>query len=279
MKSTNKKALNRFAVAVLSVSMAMPSMVPAAPVFAKEALREQIRNVRYGSLPIATPSEAVKEMDEELQIPDSEIKEAETTRAIATPGNVAPKKNQSTYPAFGSEAFWKWLDDLTEEILGDCSEEDYETATETLKEILKTWYESITNEDIADSETNYPSFDNDSKAECSEFWDWFYENAVTLDTDGSIKAYRNDVIFDWITHTEFSDVFSFLMAFRTMGQTQTLSAVGNLWPDGYGMNGNLYQDGNGTEESPYIIDSVEDLRTLAITIAGDSYNEDTYYLI
>ncbi len=61
MKSTNKKALNRFAVAVLSVSMAIPSMVPAVPVFVKEALREQIRSVRYGSLPIAMPSEAVKE--------------------------------------------------------------------------------------------------------------------------------------------------------------------------------------------------------------------------
>ena len=64
-----------------------------------------------------------------------------------------------------------------------------------------------------------------------------------------------------------------------MRQIQPLSAVGNLWSDGYGINRNLYQDGNGTEESPYIIDSVEDLRTLAVTIAGDSYNEDTYYLI
>ena len=57
MKSTNKKALNSFAVAVLSMSMAVPSMVPAASVFAKEVLRQQIRSTHYGSLPIATPSE------------------------------------------------------------------------------------------------------------------------------------------------------------------------------------------------------------------------------
>lgn len=278
MKSNNKKALNRFAVAVLSMSMAMPSMVPAAPAFAKEALREQVRSVHYGSLPIATPSEAAKKGDEGIQIQDSEIREAETPKTIATPSNVAPKKNQSTYPSFGSEAFWKWLDDLIEEILGDCSEDDYEAALETLKETLKTWHEAITNEDMTDSETHYPAFD-DSEPRDSEFWDWFYEHAVTLDTDGSIRAYRNDVIFDWITHAEFSDAFSFLMAFHTMRQAQSLSAVGNLWSDGYGMNGNLYQDGNGTEESPYIIDSVEDLRTLAVTIAGDNYNEDTYYLI
>lgn len=278
MKSKNKEALNRFAVAVLSMSIVIPSVVPAAPVFAREALREQIPSIHYDSRLMATPSEAVKETGEELQVTDSEITETEV-RNIATPNNAVPKKNQSTYPPFGTGAFWKWLDDLMEEILGDSSEDDYETAMENLKERLRSWHETIAKENTADSEAQYPAFDDDLEGEGSQFWDWFYEHAVTLDEDGNATAYKNDVIFDWISHAKFPDAFSFLMLFRTMGQTQTLSAVGNLWPDGYGMNGNLYQDGNGTEESPYIIDSVEDLRTLAVTIAGGSYNEGTYYLI
>ena len=86
MKSKNKEALNRFAVAVLSMSIVIPSVVPAAPVFAREALREQIPSIHYDSRLMATPSEAVKETGEELQVTDSEITETEV-RNIATPNN------------------------------------------------------------------------------------------------------------------------------------------------------------------------------------------------
>ena len=58
------------------------------------------------------------------------------------------------------------------------------------------------------------------------------------------------------------------------------SALGNLWPSGYGNDGDVYSTGNGTEEDPFVIDSVADLRTVAINIANDNHNdEDTYYLI
>lgn len=59
----------------------------------------------------------------------------------------------------------------------------------------------------------------------------------------------------------------------------TLSAIGSLWPDNYGAGADLYQRGNGTEESPYIIDSVEDLRFFAANIAQNLHNEDTFYRI
>ena len=59
----------------------------------------------------------------------------------------------------------------------------------------------------------------------------------------------------------------------------TLSAIGSLWPDNYGAGADLYQHGNGTEESPYIIDSVEDLRFFAANIAQNLHNEDTFYRI
>lgn len=278
MKKRDKIALNRCAVAVLSASIVLPSVLPAFPAFAKETVRDSVRTVTH-----ATPSEASEKLEDfdttaitsseanvaegDFLIADEEILAGDTEATPSTP------KRAFSYPQFGTSRFWSWFNDLYNGVIGE--DDDF-------KAEIEKWYESVAAKEKAtdsDAQKDYPAFDDSFDLENSPFWIWFYEEAVTVDKEGNLVGYKNNVILDWISNSRFEDVYQFLLCFNTMRQVSVMSAVGNLWPDNYGMNGNLYSHGNGTEESPYIVDSVEDLRTLAITIANDNYNEGTYYLI
>lgn len=271
MKNKDKMALNRCAVAVLSASMFFPSVLPAFPAFAEEPIRDSVRTVTR-----ATPSEA-DVAEEDFLIADGEILDGDIDATPSTP------KRTSSYSKFGTSQFWSWFNDLYNRVM-ELEEDDdaYEAAMEDFKEEIEKWYETVAIAETAtdsDAQKDYPAFDETLDLENSPFWIWFYEEAVTVDQDGELIGYKNNVILDWIANSSFEDVYQFLLHFNEMRQVSVMSAIGNLWPDNYGMNGNLYSHGNGTEESPYIIDSVEDLRTLAVTIANDNYNEGTYYLI
>lgn len=274
MKSKNKKALNRCAVAILSASMVIPSVLPAFPAFAEESVRDSVRTVTHATTSEATKSSeysnASDASNEDLLIADGEILADDT----ATPS--VPQK-ASSYFKFGTTPFWDWFNGLY--ISVDMEDED---SMERFEAEIAKWYETVAVKKKAtdsDAQEDYPVFDDSFDLENSPFWSWFYNEAVTLDRDGNLIGYKNSVILDWISHSRFEDVYQFLINFNMMRQATVMSAIGNLWPDNYGMKGDLYSKGNGTEESPYIIDSVDDLRTLAITIANNDYNEDTYYLI
>lgn len=275
MKSKNKKALSRCAVAMVSASMVIPSVLPALPAFAEESVRDTVRTTH------ATTSEATKGSEHsnasgtsngDFLIADGEI----LADGTATPS--VPNK-ASSYSKFGTTQFWDWFNGLYTSAVG---REEEEGATERFEAEIAKWYETVAAKEKAtdsDAQEDYPAFDDSFDLENSPFWSWFYSEAVTLDRDGNLIGYNNSVILDWISHSSFEDVYQFLISFNTMRQATVMSAIGNLWPDDYGMKGDLYSKGNGTEESPYIINSVDDLRTLAITIANDDYNEGTYYLI
>lgn len=270
MKSKNKKALSQCAVVVLSVSMIAPTMVPVFPALASERVRDSIRTITR-----ATASEAL--VDEDFLIANGDIL---LEGNEATP-SVPKKAKKPSYPAFGTTAFWTWFHEEFENLNRD-DEEAYEEALDALKEKVSVWHETVKVYEAAthsNAKGNYPEFDNSYDEENSPFWKWFFKEAVTIDSDGSLIGYKNHVILDWISHSNMEDVFQFLLILDSMMQVQELSAIGNLWPDNYGMNGDLYRHGNGTEEAPYVIDSVEDLRTMAVTIANDNYNQDTYYWI
>lgn len=278
MKGKDRKALNRCAVAMLSAFMVIPPVFPA---FAEESARDPARTMTH-----APASEAIMGLEkpkdsgisasntenEGFLISDGEILAKDT----ATPS--VPQR-VSSYSKFGTTQFWDWFNGLYVSAME--LEEDEVTIARFESEIEK-WYETVAvKEKATDSEAqeDYPPFDDSFDLENSPFWSWFHSKAVTLDRVGNQIGYKNGIILDWISHSSFEDVYQFLISFNTMRQISVMSAIGNLWPDNYGMRGDLFSKGKGTEESPYIIDSVDDLRTLAITIANNDYNEDTYYLI
>lgn len=251
-------------IAVLGASMIAPTVVPMFPAYAAEtSVREMVRT--------GTPSDASKVIiaDEILVGTD-----------LGTPGNAT-----KGFLAFGSSAFWSWFQQLYADALTEHS--NYEDALDSVRDAVSLWYNEAVKQANMNEEYDtkeYPTFDDTMDAENSTFWEWFYQKAVKVDEDGNILSYNNAEMLDWIVHSEFDDVFPFLITLSQIRsgdflQMMPMSAVGNLWPDGYGTTGDLYSRGNGTEESPYIVDSVEDLRTLAVHIANDNYNEDTYYLI
>lgn len=285
MKSKEKKTLNRCAVAMLSASMVIPSVLPVFPAFAEESARDSVRTITH-----ATTSEASL-ASEDSTTSDASVSDAANEDFLIADGDIlaqdtatpsVPKK-ASSYSKFGTTQFWNWFNALYTSAT-ELEEEDdaYEEAMERFEAEIAKWYNTVAAKVKAtgsDAQMDYPAFDDSYDLENSPFWSWFYSEAVTLDKDGNLISYKNSVILDWISHSSYEDVYQFLISLNTIRQATVMSAIGNLWPDNYGMKGDLYTKGRGTEESPYIIDSVDDLRTLAITIANDDYNEGTYYLI
>lgn len=164
------------------------------------------------------------------------------------------------YPEFGTEEFFTWFDAASEEdVLGwyNVNKKDPEGATE---------------EQLA---AYALEFDSD------DFWTWFEENCAIIYEELNTFSLKYDVIYDWVCHTSFDNAYQMLQYLSVSRQVSTYGTIGSLWPDAYGNGANLYSEGQGTEENPYIIDSVEDLRLFAKTIAANAtmYNEDCYYLI
>lgn len=274
MKRKKRKRINQCTIAMLSVSMVVPCVLPAFSAYADIPVRDAVRQVT-----IASPSEALKsEVGDDGRIfLDQDI--LENGRITASPSEAKrPTENQSAYPGFGTTRFWEWYGGLYEAM----AEGDEEEA-ELYEEAMEGWYNLyVTSSKTATSsnaDRTYPPFDDTPDPDGSPFWKWFYHEAVEADRDGNTVSYKNDVIMGWIEQAEYEEVLRFFEVVYMLRQADALSVIGNLWPDGYGAAGDLYSRGNGTQESPYIIDSVEDLRLLAVHIAMDDRNEDTYYLI
>ena len=255
-----KRAISRYVAAALSTSMAAPAAAPAVQVFAKE-LSEAADVTDSGK---ATPSDADPD-DEDVLIADGDIlpDEEEATPSdaeeiIADVEIADSTQKKSDYPVFGTSAFWAWMDSL----FTDKDEEgNVDLTSEDAKAAILAWHATIAKSSVAtasDAEKEYVAFGGEEGSD--EFWDWFEENAVVRNEDGEIRSYKNDIIQDWIEHADAEDAYNFVLNLYMLRGVSTLSAIGSLWPDNYGAGADLYQHGNGTEESPYIIDSVEDLR-------------------
>lgn len=216
---------------------------------------------------------------------DENVAEDETKKEEAS-------EKKTEYPKFGSTKFWSWFGSYVKNEAADDEEDEtvpFSTILENeeLREALQGWYDSIVDEDEEDEVASaselkktetYPSFGDDDFGS-DEFWDWFDENATIRNEDDETVSYDVDVVLAWIKQADFEDVFRLITNLYMTEQTSLLSAIGSFWPDNYGAGADLYSHGNGTEESPYIIDSVEDLRFLAINIAQNLHNKETYYYI
>lgn len=286
----NRKALNRAAIAALSASMVAPSVAPAIPVFAEELEKMTAEDVEAANK--ATPSTPeIDQEDQEQSLPDEEIEDEVIDDEImkdeviddetsnddldATPS--VPQ--QEEYPEFGTSEFWDWFDELLMEICGEDVDRTNlsDTEQERLLEKIQAWHKTIT-EDVIDDD--YPAFSSEAD---SAFMKWFMEFAASVDEDGNINGYDDDILLQWIKNSDAEDVMHFLLMYRTITESgiTPFSALGDLWPATYGQNSNVFEDGTGTKEHPYIIDSVQDLRAVAVEIAnpGSTRNEDTYYKI
>lgn len=274
MKRKKRKRFSQCTIVILSVSMVAPCMLPAFSAYADIPVRDAVRQIT-----IASPSEALKSgfQDDDHIIQDEDILNIGST--VASPSEAAPEEQKrSSYPAFGTVRFWEWYGTLYE-AMADGGEEEMER----YEEAVEGWYNAyaVLSKTATGSNADraYPTFDDSLGPENSPFWKWFYDTAVIVNQEGKLISYKNDVILDWIWEAEYEEVLHFFEALYMLRQTGTLSVIGNLWPDGYGAAGDLYSRGSGTQESPYVIDSVEDLRLMAVHIAIDDRNEDTYYLI
>lgn len=290
----NKKKMNGYLALALSASMTMSGI--AAPLAGdSDTSNEPITNTtktddsseenseekdnKKDATPVATPSEAT---------PDTETDKNEETDADTTTENsddlkdqdfvfedeetvkkedavtdekkdetlIDDKAEESEYPDFGTDEFWAWYKDADE------------------KE-LKSWYESIRTEITAtasDATKDYPKYDSDLE---SDFWVWFFGECYSETDDEYTINY--DLLFEYIQNASFGDVKAFLKDMSSMLEIQTMSMVGDLFPENYGTN--FTNDGNGSIDNPYVIDSVSDLRYLATYVAMGQDTEDTYYRI
>ena len=296
MSKRRRKFLNRATVAALSASMVAPAVTPAIQVFAEEvSVRDLIANthigkttpsdaeeekkntdvagdeipdITFGNEDKATPSDAKQDKNE---IGDLEISKNEALKA--------PAKQQSrSYPVFGTTAFWNWYNDLFNAMYDE--DGDTDAAREAFDEEMSAWYESVAVDRSTDSDADkeYPAFDTSMDPETSDFWKWFFDEAVTFSNDGTMASFNNSAILDWIRNSSYEDVMAFLENFNMLRQVSPMSVAGDLWPQDYGAGGDLYSDGAGTEENPYKINSVADLRLMAVTIAQGQH-ADAYYLL
>lgn len=273
----NRKTLNRATVAVLSASMVAPSLAPAIPVFAEELDKMETNGEESENQ--ATPSTPKPDKDDPLLDGEIENDAVIEDDGIEDDQDATASVPEKEYPKFGTTAFWDWFHSLLIEICGEGADftELSDLEQENLLEYIREWHETIA-EDIADN--TYPAFSVDSD---SDFMEWFNKYAVSMDEDGMVIGYKNDILLQWIKNSEAEDVMQFLLVYNAMreGNIMTLSAIGDLWPAAYGQNGDVFQNGTGEKEHPYIIDSVQDLRAVALEIAnpGSDRNEGTYYKI
>ena len=119
------------------------------------------------------------------------------------------------YPDFGTTAFWSWYERCMETLYDEDGAESVD-GEEAFRARILSWYESVYR-----GEKEFPAFD-DSFDMDSEFWQWFYTEAVRLDENGELLGYKNNVIFDWIQNAAFEDVYQFLNVYYGISQIMTL---------------------------------------------------------
>lgn len=163
------------------------------------------------------------------------------------------------YPKFATDAFWEW----------------YEDASYEEKE---AWCFFIASDKATSSEAkrSYPKFDLESEG----FLDWYAKHCVTEDETEALTL-NYDEIYAYVQAMDARSAIGLLdFVYNSLHmQIMPMSAIGNLWPDGYGASADFLSDGTGTRENPYVLDSVADLRGLAIYVASGQDSSDTYYKI
>lgn len=184
---------------------------------------------------------------------DKEEEEVTQDAKIATSSNAARK---TSFEEFGSDEFWIWY--------VSASEDD-----------IKEWFESIRKLEVATSSEarpNYPECDLNDEDKMNLFEAWFMENCYVEDEDGFILDY--DKLEEYISYSSFESAKAVLAWLSSVFEVQTLSSIGSLFPDNYGANADFLTHGRGTKTNPYQIDSVEDLRGLAVyTMSNDTTDQ------
>ena len=283
MRRKTHRAVNRGTVAMLCASMTAPAVAPAVSAFAEEVENNDLvgdLDLIPGAGNKATPTDADKKDNATSSEADDEIKDLDIPSGNTELPNKAPAKDQETkYAKFGTQKFWTWYGEAYQAYLnGDTTEDEF-------MDLVAAWHDSIASEEKgteSEADKAYPAYGS------AEFEDWLFGEAITVknqdeDRDAAPQyIFNNTVLLDYLRHASAEDAYQLLIDLYGMrGGIMTLaSSIGNLWPSGYGAGGDLFQHGRGTAESPYEIDSVEDLRALAVAIAQNQYNDsDTYYYI
>ena len=244
-----KKRINGCLVVALSSSMALTSI--ASPLQSDASLELDVDKAD------ATPG---LESDSKNNNNDNNGNDnKEETIKIATSSNATPEEEEEKdlsdedfsfederdeYPEFATDEFWTWILKATEEELSD-------------------WYDTVTIKvaTSSDAQKAYPAFDMES----DEFMDWFMDYLVK--DDGESMEFNYEHVLEYVKNSDFDSAMALLNYIANSKNISLLSAIGNMWPDGYGDNADFLTDGNGTQESPYILNSVDDLRGFASYVA------------
>lgn len=246
-----KKKINKSLVIALSSSMAFTSV--AAPLTqASETVKtgstdkksetwkdEELENSKVG-----TPSNAAQ-MNETDKKNDVEFEDKEMEASVES----NELFENVEYHKFGSDKFLTWF--------RDASNEEKEDWFNLISTVTTT---------ASNASKKYPDFDLES----DEFLSWFADFCVVSDKGSNKVLFDFDNLLKYVKTLDFDMAMEVLDFVETRLEMTTLSAIGNLWPDGYGSKANFLSDGTGSEENPYILDSVDDLRGFAAYVANSN---------
>lgn len=220
---------------------------------------------KEATIKIATSSNATPEEEEEKDLSDEDFSfededTKETTEEEIKEDEVVEDALEvdarDEYPEFATDEFWTWILEATEEELSD-------------------WYDTVTIKvaTSSDAQKAYPAFDMES----DEFMDWFMDYLVK--GNGESMEFNYEHVLEYVKNSDFDSAMALLNYIANSKNISLLSAIGNMWPDGYGDNADFLTDGNGTQESPYILNSVDDLRGFASYVAQGQDSSSKYYRI
>lgn len=196
--------------------------------------------------------------EDEESDPENESKFATPSNAVHRAPTKTNQQNNDKYPDFGTDAFWDFF-------------------MESSDEELEEWFETIKEVNVAtDSDADYyPEYVPILEDDTSDFYDYFMDELFTAD------GINYDKIKEYAASLDFEDAYNFLSEIHYLmemqGMINPLVGDTNMFPQNYGGSGNSLK-GTGTKENPYQIEDENDLRLLAYLTATGSHNtEGKYY--
>ncbi|WP_097006339.1 hypothetical protein [Lacrimispora amygdalina] len=276
MKKKKKKRINGCLVVALSSSMVFTSVASPlqagniSAITADEPVgleNEEENDNKPAELnkELATSEEVVKDEDVFSFVDEKNTEEEKDTEDEVLENEKTD--SSETYPEYASDEFWSWILKATDDE-------------------LNSWYDKITKNTATSSEAkkDYPEFDLES----DEFNEWF-KRYIENDEDEIKKKFNYNYVLEYVKNADYDSAMSLLNYIGTSLKNSELpltnlkvsllSAIGNMWPEGYGDKADFLSDGAGTEEEPYIINSVDDLRGFASYVAQGQDGSDKYYKI
>jgi len=207
-------------------------------------------------------TELMTDTEAETRTQNSNI--ASSSNAVKNDEDILTDKvlfSEEEYPEFATEEFWDW----------------YKNASYEEKE---DWFLVVSSETASSSnaKVSYPKFDLTS----DEFFAWYLEHCMLeTDEDSTEITLDYDQIYEYVQNMDLESAIGLVdFVYNSLNvRIMKFSAIGNMWPETYGASADFTSHGNGTEENPYIIDSVADLRGLAVYVANGQDSSDTYYRI